>query len=680
MEMYDISEHGDTETYVIQGSQSAPLSTTSLIKHIETMYNEGAPELVAAHGMYYPTAASYGYYCTGFESPGDWGDQHRVFTMDGPEVQFQGAEIENSPYVYYTPSYEYEQSPFNPYNPYIPGAMVGLDGSFMGPPQCIANSQYQDYVPSGPSPYYLLADGQSRPEVLLNCPAEPLADNNSSSRNRPNNRHPKHNLSSSSPPFTMTASESRFNYPKHFTKIMDGTRADSRQGRNNSGSTPSVDNVLNLRGRSHNNQLKGAMPLGRDPPEKESVADEQSSVNKIIPESNQGKGYGVRDNTKSPNDQNSKGSSLRNKLVVKAYTSMIGNADAEGNITIHPDHYNKEDLLVDYANAKFFVIKSYSEDDVHKSIKYNVWSSTPNGNKKLNNAYEDAQSLSGGIPGSCPIFLFFSVNASGQFCGVAEMVGRVDFYLDMDFWQQDKWSGSFPVKWHFIKDVPNSNFRHITLANNENKPVTNSRDTQEIAFMPGREMLKIFKNHKLKSSILDDFMYYENRQKFIQEGRKRIFTNTKSTSVFVPTLDLPQKLIGVVQCPLAENEKPTNHTLSVSTQNISEKGICISTVSSSPAEDTNMICSIGQHEQNEIELKDEIVSTLMIGSMTIDSKGVELKKPTNGPPATVHPKPVEIVTIGSFPVKVNGLSGSASLLTFGSFPADIKEFKKKSSK
>lgn len=60
------------------------------------------------------------------------------------------------------------------------------------------------------------------------------------------------------------------------------------------------------------------------------------------------------------------------------------------------------------------------------------------------------------------------------------MTGPVDFHRDMDFWQQDKWSGSFPVKWHIIKDLPNPNFRHIILENNENKPVTNSRDTQEV--------------------------------------------------------------------------------------------------------------------------------------------------------------------------------------------------------
>jgi hypothetical protein len=61
------------------------------------------------------------------------------------------------------------------------------------------------------------------------------------------------------------------------------------------------------------------------------------------------------------------------------------------------------------------------------------------------------------------------------------MMGPVDFNKNMDFWLQGKWNGSFPVNWHIIKDVPNGHFRHITLSNNENKPVTHSRDTQEVA-------------------------------------------------------------------------------------------------------------------------------------------------------------------------------------------------------
>lgn len=60
------------------------------------------------------------------------------------------------------------------------------------------------------------------------------------------------------------------------------------------------------------------------------------------------------------------------------------------------------------------------------------------------------------------------------------MIGPVDFNKSLEYWQQDKWNGCFPLKWHIVKDVPNNVLRHIILLNNENKPVTNSRDTQEV--------------------------------------------------------------------------------------------------------------------------------------------------------------------------------------------------------
>ncbi|KAK6147508.1 hypothetical protein DH2020_018420 [Rehmannia glutinosa] len=178
--------------------------------------------------------------------------------------------------------------------------------------------------------------------------------------------------------------------------------------------------------------------------------------------------------------------------------SSAGIKDVESTSRFHVHHFNSPDFITDYERAKFFVIKSFSEDNIHKSIKYNVWASTPLGNRKLDAAYREAKEMEG----ICPVFLFFSlgasvianeciqsfdtsccndlqVNASGQFCGVAEMIGPVDFENDADYWQQDRWSGQFPVKWHIIKDVPNSRFRHILLENNDNKPVTHSRDSQE---------------------------------------------------------------------------------------------------------------------------------------------------------------------------------------------------------
>ncbi|KAK1317219.1 hypothetical protein QJS10_CPA05g02478 [Acorus calamus] len=198
----------------------------------------------------------------------------------------------------------------------------------------------------------------------------------------------------------------------------------------------------------------------------------------------------------------------KNSLDGKTPDSLLG-----------PNHelYNRPDFVTEYADARFFIIKSYSEDNVHKSIKYGVWASTTNGNKRLDIAYRETKEKGG----ECPVFLFFSVNASAQFCGVAEMVGPVDFDKSVDYWQQDKWSGQFPVKWHIVKDVPNSLFRHIILENNENKPVTNSRDTQEVNLEQGLEMLSIFKKHESELSILDDFNFYEDREKAMHERKVR---------------------------------------------------------------------------------------------------------------------------------------------------------------
>ncbi|XP_031392505.1 YTH domain-containing protein ECT4-like isoform X1 [Punica granatum] len=195
---------------------------------------------------------------------------------------------------------------------------------------------------------------------------------------------------------------------------------------------------------------------------------------------------------------------------------------SENNEEIFPsisdkEEYNREDFPQEYNDAKFFVIKSYSEDDVHKSIKYGMWTSTGTGNKKLDAAYREAKEK----PNGCPVFLFFSVNTSGQFVGVAEMVGPVDFNRTVEYWQQDKWQGCFPVKWHIIKDVQNSSLRHIKLGNNENKPVTNSRDTQEVEFEQGMEILKIFKDDEGTSSILDDFKFYEDREKKMLEKKAK---------------------------------------------------------------------------------------------------------------------------------------------------------------
>ncbi|KAG6837259.1 hypothetical protein H0H93_012264 [Arthromyces matolae] len=113
--------------------------------------------------------------------------------------------------------------------------------------------------------------------------------------------------------------------------------------------------------------------------------------------------------------------------------------------------YNPTNFDIRPQFARYFVIKSYTEDDVHKSLKYEIWSSTDPGNKRLDKAFKETANRG-------PIYLFFSVNASNT---------------------------------------------------QERKPVTNSRDTQELLPDAGQEMLRIFHTHPARTSLLQDFAFYE---------------------------------------------------------------------------------------------------------------------------------------------------------------------------
>uniref|UniRef100_A0A3Q2EDQ1 YTH domain-containing family protein n=1 Tax=Cyprinodon variegatus TaxID=28743 RepID=A0A3Q2EDQ1_CYPVA len=167
--------------------------------------------------------------------------------------------------------------------------------------------------------------------------------------------------------------------------------------------------------------------------------------------------------------------------------------------------YNPKDFDWNLKNGRVFIIKSYSEDDIHRSIKYSIWCSTEHGNKRLDAAFRAMNSKG-------PVYLLFSVNGSGHFCGVAEMRSPVDYGTSAGVWAQDKWKGKFDVNWLFVKDVPNSQLRHIRLENNDNKPVTNSRDTQEVPLEKAKQVLKIIAQYKHTTSIFDDFSHYEKKQ------------------------------------------------------------------------------------------------------------------------------------------------------------------------
>jgi hypothetical protein len=107
---------------------------------------------------------------------------------------------------------------------------------------------------------------------------------------------------------------------------------------------------------------------------------------------------------------------------------------------------------------RFYVIKSFTEEDIHKSIKYSCWSSTTKGNRKLTSSFEEAKMNQSGV------YLFFSMNGSGRFVGVAKMASECNENIIFEYWAMDEvWKGLFEVEWIFVKDIPNKYLKNIVL-------------------------------------------------------------------------------------------------------------------------------------------------------------------------------------------------------------------------
>ncbi|KAJ4917462.1 evolutionarily conserved C-terminal region 7 [Raphanus sativus] len=642
--------------------------------------SEGAPDFVAEQGLYYPVDPNYAYYCTGYESPGEWENHQMFFGVDGSQLQYQGGQNENSPYIYYTPSYGFAQSPYNPFNPYIPGA----DSPFLpASQQYYPLPPYQNVASSPPAfvPY------AAHPDIVSSSSANPSVETGSAAnRGRSDGRGSRNRNASAADGMQRNAPAANSvnrssekprpnpggqNRPLATDKRVS-TAFPTLQGKAISGSSQPADVVSSSR-------VSSSGQLDNAPPERNGLPSTAATNNNNPRPKLYGMHANISSDSVSQHNRGSRSKVPRNQLIVKAYTTKAGNADAEGNIVIDPNQYNKEDLRIDYSNAKFFVIKSYSEDDVHKSIKYSVWSSTLHGNKKLQSAYEDAQRTAAEKSCECPIFLFFSVNASGLFCGMAEMTGPVSFDKDMDFWQQDKWSGSFPVKWHIIKDVPNSYFRHIILQNNENKPVTNSRDTQEIMLKQGLEVLKIFKGHAERTSLLDDFAYYENRQRVMHDERNRLPYRSFLSPVPVPRPDFSER-----------NKKSSMDAFKIPSVTSSSETKEVP-LKSDGNEETNAKEGIKEDTTTLIEKK---ITSLTVSPTDDDSNpttGSRLNqsppkskpapsvsdKKTDPPEVVVDPllsEDSDTVKVGSMPIKV---TGSPPIVTVGTIPLDPSSLQKK---
>lgn len=491
-----------------------PNSTSSALSPASSIKGENGQVSIADKDIHNQPSSYYNYYYPGYS--GSFGQSD-----DGRDPSSMGVQGDHNPVAYY-------------YNPYAPGAYVGADG------HCVSQAYYT-------------SSGYLQNPVTYGAEALPCYAWDLSYLGNPSN--------GSNPNATPGAMNSG---PSPATTVRSNGVRPSKSYGPATGKPSTMSNPTSLQSAVASNVSQPKFDTQPLKPMNKSGSYYQSAgfgnaycptgnfqsfpFDKRGPFSNNG-AMGYRSNARMWNGNDKMRTNRKSEFEMsteltcgpRVHNRIVNSSVKEPlKFAIQKEKFNSPDFKTEYEAAKFYVIKSYSEDDVHKCLKYDVWSSTANGNKRLDAAFHDVEVKATETGTKCPIFLFFSVNGSGQFVGVAEMMGKVDFNKNMDFWQLDKWSGFFPVKWHIVKDVPNSQLRHILLENNDNRPVTYTRDTQEVGLKQGLEMLKIFKNYLAKSSLLDDFVFYEDREKALQT-RRGSKSGAHPTEMY-ENGDLPQEL------------------------------------------------------------------------------------------------------------------------------------------
>ncbi|CAD8158271.1 unnamed protein product [Paramecium octaurelia] len=150
--------------------------------------------------------------------------------------------------------------------------------------------------------------------------------------------------------------------------------------------------------------------------------------------------------------------------------------------------------------ATYFLIRAPTKDNVHRAIKYGIWTSSSRNNQKLNDA-------------SRPVYLLFNVTQTSHFIGLAKIVSYFRETKHFIYWaEENKWFGSFQIEWVFVRDLPYNELSSIQQSSG--KCIHELIDCTQIE--NGDLIYSAFEKQPQKSCMLKAFKELDN-----SEQRKR---------------------------------------------------------------------------------------------------------------------------------------------------------------
>ncbi|KAH8668138.1 YT521-B-like domain-containing protein [Tricladium varicosporioides] len=134
-------------------------------------------------------------------------------------------------------------------------------------------------------------------------------------------------------------------------------------------------------------------------------------------------------------------------------------------------------------DTRYFIVKSFNEDDVLKSIEDSIWTAQVQNGSIFKGAFETCKN----------VILVFSINKSHAFQGYARMES-LPGSVEVPTWKKSiNWesTGAFKVKWLVICVTKFGHIGHLKNSLNDNQAVFIGKDGQEIEENCGAKLIEL---------------------------------------------------------------------------------------------------------------------------------------------------------------------------------------------
>jgi len=141
--------------------------------------------------------------------------------------------------------------------------------------------------------------------------------------------------------------------------------------------------------------------------------------------------------------------------------------------------------------TRYFVIKSYSAENVTIALRRGIWATQKQNEQLLNDAFLDTPR----------VILIFSINGSRHFQGYARMTSLIqskhsgrgkDFSGDVS-----RWGNTFTLAWERVGSVSFAETDHLRNPMCDNLPLTRARDGQEVTERIGEELCRLIDHRSI---------------------------------------------------------------------------------------------------------------------------------------------------------------------------------------